>query len=57
MQVQYNSARRSSSREKVTLDGSGYAVCGSGVTLDPVLIPILVGVQGSREDGNRGPTC
>lgn len=51
MQVQYSSASRSSSREKVTLDGSGQGVCRSGVTLDSVLTPDLVGVQGSREDG------
>ncbi len=57
MQVQYSSARRSSSKEKVTLDGSGQGVCRSGVTLDPGLSPDLVGVQGSREDGRGEPTC
>lgn len=56
MQVQYSSARRSSSKEKVTLDGSGQGVCTSGVTLDPVLSPDFVGVQGSREDGKGAPT-
>lgn len=57
MHVQYSSARKSSSKENVTLDGSGQGVCTSGVTLDPVLSPDFVGVQGSRE-GDRGePTC
>lgn len=57
MQVQYNSANRSSSKQKVTFDGSGLGVCSSGVTLDPALSPDLVGVQGSREEGRREPTC
>lgn len=57
MQVQYSSARRSSSEEKVTLEGSGHDVCISGVTLDPVRSPALVGVQGSSEDGRGELTC
>lgn len=57
MQVQYSAARRSSSKEKVTLDGSGQGVCRSGVTLDPILSPDLVGVQGSREGGRGQLTC
>lgn len=57
MQVQYSSAKRSRSKEKVTFDGSGQVVCRSGVTLDPVLRPVLVGVQGSRVDGRGEPTC
>lgn len=57
MQVQYSSARISNSEEKVTFDGSGHGVCRSGVTLDPILSPDLVGVQGSKE-GDRGEqTC
>lgn len=51
MQVLYSSTKRSSSKEKVTLDGSGQVVCCSGVTLDPVLSTVLVGVHGSKEDG------
>lgn len=57
MQVQYSSARRSSSNEKVTLDGSGQGVCISGVSLHPVLSPDFVGVQGSRAGGRGEPTC
>lgn len=57
MQVQYSSARRSSSKEKVTLDGSGQGVCTSGVTLDPVLRPDFVGVQASTVDGRGEVTC
>lgn len=57
MQVQYSSARRSNSKVKVTLDGSGQAICTSGVTFDPVQRPDLVGVQASREDGGGEPTC
>ena len=57
MQVQYSSAKRSSSEEKVTLEGSGLDVCWSGVTLDPILNPALVGVQGSREEGKGDTTC
>ena len=57
MQVQYSSARRSSSEEKVTLEGSGHDVGRSGVTLDPVRSPALVGVQGSSEDGTGELTC
>lgn len=57
MQVQYSSARRSSSKQKVTLDGSGYGVWGSGVTLDDVLSSDFVGVQGSKSDGRGEPSC
>lgn len=57
MQVQYSFAKRSSSEEKVTLHGSGQGICRSGVSLDPVLSPDFVGVQGSRGGGRGEPTC
>lgn len=45
MQVQYSSANRSSSDFCVTLLGSGQGDWGSGVTFDPCLCTVLVGVQ------------
>lgn len=53
MQVQYSSASRSSSEEKVTFDGSGQGVCTSGVTLVAIVTPDFVGVHGSGE-GDKG---
>lgn len=57
MQVQYSSASRSSSEEKVTLDGSGQGVCASGVTFIPILTPDFVGVHWSREGGKGELVC
>lgn len=57
MQVQYSSASRSSSEEKVTLDGSGQGVCTSGVTFVPILTPDFVGVHWSREGGKGELVC
>lgn len=57
MQVQYSSASRSSSEEKVTLDGSGQGVCVSGVTLVPILTPDSVGVHWSKEGGKGELVC
>lgn len=45
MQVQYSSAKRSSSDFWVTLSGSGQGDWGSGVTFDSCLCIVLVGVQ------------
>lgn len=45
MQVQYRSANRSNTGVCVTLSGSGQGVCGSGVSLDPCMCTVLVGVQ------------
>lgn len=45
MQVQYSSAKRSNSDLCVTLSGSGQGDLGSGVTFDPCLCTVLVGVQ------------
>lgn len=57
MQVQYSSASRSSSEEKVTFDGSGQGVCTSGVTLVPIVTPDFVGVHGSGEGVKGELTC
>lgn len=57
MQVQYSSASRSSSEEKVTLDSSGQGVCASGVTFVPSLTPDFVGVHWSREGGKGELVC
>lgn len=57
MHVEYSSARRSSSEEKVTFDGSGQGVCTSGVTFVPVLTPDFVGVHRSGQGGKGELTC
>lgn len=57
MHVEYSSARRSSSEEKVTFDGSGLGVCTSGVTFVPVLTPGFVGVHRSGQGGKGELTC
>lgn len=57
MHVLYTSTKSSSSDKNVTLESSGEVVCMFAATLEPVLAPVLVGVQGSKADGKGEVTC